>query len=96
MRVPLVLATGLGVGYAPFAPGTFGSALDPSTRLKYRDTNLYGTGKWCRVLIDATINLDFEPEENYGGNRYPPMVRPEKQDWDLVDKRWSEYGFRKK
>ena len=27
MRVPLAVATGLGVGYAPFAPGTFGSAL---------------------------------------------------------------------
>ncbi len=25
MRVPLLLATGLGVGYAPVAPGTFGS-----------------------------------------------------------------------
>ena len=60
-----------------FYPGTFGSALDPSTRLKYRNTALYGTGKWCRVLIDCTVNLDFEPEENYGGNRYPPMVRPE-------------------
>ena len=27
MRVPLAVATGLGVGYVPFAPGTFGSAL---------------------------------------------------------------------
>ena len=36
-----------------FYPGTFGSALDPSTRLKYRNTALYGTGKWCRVLIDC-------------------------------------------
>ena len=47
------------------------------------------------MLIDCTVNLDFEPEENYGGNRYPPMVKPEKQDWDLVDKRWKEYGFKK-
>ena len=61
-----------------FFPGTFGSALDPSTRLKFRDTNLYGTGKWSRVLIDATINLDFEPEANYDGDRYPPMVRPDR------------------
>jgi hypothetical protein len=77
-------------------PGTFGSALDPSTRLKFRDTNLYGTGKWCRVLIDATINLDFEPEENYQGDRYPKMVKPEAVDMDLVEKRWEEYGFKKK
>lgn len=27
MRFPLAVATGLGVGYVPFAPGTFGSAL---------------------------------------------------------------------
>ena len=77
-----------------FFPGTFGSALDPSTRLKYRNTSMYGTGKWCRVLIDATVNLDFEPEENYGGKRYPPMVIPEKQDMDLVEKRWKDYGFK--
>ena len=44
-------------------PGSWGSLLDPSTRLKDRDPMLYGTGKWCRVLIDATVNLDFEPEE---------------------------------
>ena len=79
-----------------FFPGTFGSALDPSTRLKYRDTALYGTGKWCRVLIDATINLDFEPEENYQGDRYPQMVKPEPIDMELVERRWEEYGFKKK
>jgi hypothetical protein len=47
------------------------------------------------VLIDCTVNLDFEPEANYGGDRYPAMVKPEKEDWDLVDKRWREYGFKK-
>jgi 4-hydroxy-3-polyprenylbenzoate decarboxylase len=78
-----------------FFPGTFGSALDPSTRLEFRDTNLYGTGKWCRVLIDATINLDFEPQANYGGDRYPPMVKPEKEDWERVERRWAEYGFKR-
>jgi 4-hydroxy-3-polyprenylbenzoate decarboxylase len=76
-----------------FYPGTFGSALDPSTRLKYRNTALYGTGKWCRVLIDCTVNLDFEPEPNYGGDRYPPSVKPDPRDWDLVEKRWRDYGF---
>jgi 4-hydroxy-3-polyprenylbenzoate decarboxylase len=78
-----------------FFPGTFGSALDPSTRLKFRDTNIYGTGKWSRVLIDATINLDFEPEANYDGDRYPPMVRPDERDWEHVERRWHEYGFKR-
>jgi 4-hydroxy-3-polyprenylbenzoate decarboxylase len=77
-----------------FFPATWGSLLDPSTRLKDRDPLLYGTGKWCRVLIDATVNLDFEPEEQYGGNRYPPMVMPHKADMDLVNSRWQEYGFK--
>ena len=77
-----------------FFPGSFGSLLDPSTRLKYRDPLLFGTGKWCRVLIDCTVNLDFDPEEQYGGNRYPPMVMPHKEDMDLVNKRWKEYGFK--
>ena len=51
--------------------------------------------KWCRVLIDATVNLDFEPEANYGGERYPPMVRPDQDDWALVERRWDEYGFKR-
>ncbi len=75
-------------------PGTFGAILDPSTRLKYRDPLTFGTGKWCRVLIDATVNMDFEPEEQYGGERYPPSVMPEKKDWDDVTRRWKEYGFK--
>jgi UbiD family decarboxylase len=77
-----------------FVPGTFGSALDPSTRLQYRDSVLYGTGKWCRVLIDATMNMDFEPQAQYGGKRFPPTVHPHKEDWDLVNRRWKEYGFK--
>jgi UbiD family decarboxylase len=77
-----------------FFPGTFGSLLDPSTRLKDRDPLLYGTGKWCRVLIDATVNLDFEPEEQYNGERYPPTVAPHKEDMDFVNARWKEYGFK--
>jgi hypothetical protein len=55
---------------------------------------LYGTGKWCRVLIDATVNLDFEPEEQYNGERYPAMVTPHKEDMDKVNARWKEYGFK--
>ena len=77
-----------------FFPSTFGSVLDPSTRLQHRDTLQFGTGKWCRVLIDATVNLDFMPEEAYRGKRYPDTVRPDPEDQELVDRRWEEYGFR--
>ncbi|MDP6429992.1 MAG: UbiD family decarboxylase [Rhodospirillales bacterium] len=78
-----------------FFPSTFGSLLDPSTRLADRDPMLYGTGKWTRMLIDATVNMDFDPEEQYGGNRYPPMVIPHDEDWEKVDSRWEEYGFKR-
>ena len=27
---------------------------------------------------------------NYDGDRYPPMVKPDAQDWELVDRRWQE------
>lgn len=76
-----------------FFPATFGSLLDPSTRLSQRDPMLYGTGKWTRVLIDATVNLDFDPEAQYNGNRYPAMVYPHQEDMDKVNDRWKEYGF---
>jgi hypothetical protein len=23
------------------------------------------------------------------------MVKPDKQDWDMVDRRWQEYGFKR-
>ncbi|MEE2760937.1 MAG: UbiD family decarboxylase [Pseudomonadota bacterium] len=78
-----------------FFPSTFGSLLDPSTRLSDRDPMLYGTGKWTRMLIDATVNMDFDPEEQYSGNRYPPMVIPHDEDWEKVDQRWEEYGFKR-
>ncbi len=77
-----------------FFPSTFGSLLDPSTRLSERDPLLYGTGKWTRMLIDATVNLDFDLEEQYGGNRYPRMVIPHDEDQEKVDSRWEEYGFK--
>ena len=79
-----------------FFPATWGSLLDPSTRLSDRDPFLYGTGKWTRMLIDATVNLDFEPEEQYQGNRYPRMVTPADEDQELVNRRWEEYGFEPK
>lgn len=76
-----------------FFPGTFGSPLDPSTRFEDRNTALFGTGKWCRVLIDATRNLDLRPQEEYGGNRYPPSVELFDEHKELVARRWKEYGF---
>jgi UbiD family decarboxylase len=76
-------------------PSTFGLGLDPSTRKRDRDPTLFGTGKWNRVLIDATINLDYDPDPDFGGSRYPPTAWPAKQDEEAARKRWSELGLDK-
>jgi UbiD family decarboxylase len=77
-------------------PGTFGLGLDPSTRRRDRNPALFGTGKWNRVLIDATMNLDYDPDPDLGGARFPPTVWPAQDDVAAVKARWSELGLDKK
>lgn len=72
-------------------PANWGAGLDPSTRRRDANVHLFGTGKWNRVLTDATINLDYEPYED--GNRYPPSVRLSEQDTAAVMARWKELGL---
>ncbi len=60
------------MGAFQFYPGTPYSPLDPSIPLPQRDVMKYGSGKCTRVLIDATVNWELEPEEQYGGKREPP------------------------
>jgi len=74
-------------------PSTFGAGLDPSVRKRDRNVAQFGTGKWNRVLIDATINLDYDPDPDLGGARFPPTVRPAQADIDAVMKRWGELGL---
>ncbi len=76
-------------------PATFGAGLDPSTRRRDRNPALFGTGKWNRVLIDATENLDYDPDPDLGGARFPPMIWPPKSDVEAVYARFEEFGLRK-
>jgi 4-hydroxy-3-polyprenylbenzoate decarboxylase len=77
-----------------FFPGTFGSVLDPSVPLAKRDVLRYGTGQWTRVLIDATMNWELEPEEQFGGEIYPPLCTDIEPEYEkLTADRWKEYGF---
>jgi 3-polyprenyl-4-hydroxybenzoate decarboxylase len=83
-----------GLGDITTFPGTSGSMLDPSVPSEERDSVKFGHGKWTRVLIDATINWELEPQEQYGGNRYPPLgtaISPEMA--ETLKRRWKEYGF---
>ena len=82
------------MGDISFFPGTTGSMLDPSVPVHERDSVKYGHGKWTRVLVDATINWELEPQEHYGGNRYPPLgtaISPKME--ETLRRRWKEYGF---
>ncbi|MGE3710937.1 MAG: UbiD family decarboxylase [Hyphomicrobiaceae bacterium] len=75
------------------SPSTFGAGLDPSVRKRDRNAALFGTGKWARVLIDATMNLDYDPDPDFDGARYPPLIWPAKADLDAAKARWSELGL---
>jgi UbiD family decarboxylase len=76
-------------------PATFGLGLDPSTRRRDRNPALFGTGKWNRVLIDATQNLDYDPDPDLGGARFPPTVWPTEEDVAAAKARWHELGLDK-
>jgi hypothetical protein len=47
------------------------------------------------VLIDATMNLDYDPDPDFGGARFPPTVWPQQDDIDKAYARWSELGLGK-
>lgn len=75
-------------------PGSFGAVLDPSTRVEDRDEIRFGTGKWARILIDATRNWNYTKNPQWGGDVYPPRsttLSPEEE--ELVNRRWKEYGI---
>ena len=74
-------------------PGIFGSPIDPSTPMEDRNVAQLGTGLWNRVLIDATRSWHFERRPEWGGERFPPTVRPAPDDEARVRDRWTEYGL---
>jgi UbiD family decarboxylase len=76
-----------------FAPGNFGSLLDPSTNLEERDAYKYGSGKWTRVLIDATRNWEHTRWEAWNNSVYPPVIVMTKEIEGAVKSRWDELGL---
>jgi 4-hydroxy-3-polyprenylbenzoate decarboxylase len=72
---------------------TFGSVLDPSTFPEDRDPVKYGTGKWTRVLVDATRSWELEPSPAYGGRRYPPINTIDPALEEKIKARWADYGI---
>ncbi len=71
----------------------FGSVLDPSTPFEERDLVQFGSGKWARMLIDATRNWDLGGRPFWNNQPFPPVVVLSKEEEDLVNSRWEEYGL---
>jgi len=82
-----------GEGGVVIFPGIFGSPIDPSTPMEDRDVAQLGTGLWNRMLIDATRSWKNARRPEWGGERFPPTVRPSLEDEARVKARWSEYGL---
>jgi 4-hydroxy-3-polyprenylbenzoate decarboxylase len=58
-----------------------------------RNPAKYGSGRWTRVLIDATRSWDFDPSPVFDGRRFQPVYRiPEELEQQVCD-RWQEYGI---
>jgi 4-hydroxy-3-polyprenylbenzoate decarboxylase len=72
---------------------TFGSPLDPSTPHDAIDMRRFRTGKWTRLLIDATRNWELTPNEDWGGHSFPPVAKLEPALEQRIRQRWSEYGI---
>lgn len=73
-------------------PGTPGGVIDPSLSEIDRDEVKLGTGKWNRLLIDATWDLSLR--DQWLGEDFPPSslyIEPEVA--QRVEKRWGEYGI---
>jgi 4-hydroxy-3-polyprenylbenzoate decarboxylase len=85
--------TNAGLGGLVVFPGIFGSPIDPSTPLADRNVEDMGSGLWDRVLIDATRSWKLQRREEWGGERFPPTVRPLPEDEARVTSRWQEYGL---
>jgi len=75
-----------------FGP-TFGSPLDPSTSHDVLDMPRFRTGKWTRVLVDATRNWDLAENEDWDGQSFPPVGKLEPELEQKIRARWDEYGI---
>ena len=71
----------------------FGSVLDPSTPFEERDLTAYGSGRWARVLIDATRNWNFKRREAWNNAVFPPVCVLTKEEEDAARARLPELGL---
>ncbi len=57
------------------------------------DVAKYGTGKWHRVLTDATRSWEREPNPHFGGHRWPPLNTLAPALEAKIAARWPDYDL---
>ena len=67
--------------------------LDPSTPVAQANVRKYGTGKWTRLLVDATRNWEFERNPDWGNRRFPPVNTIPVELERKIRERWADYGI---
>jgi UbiD family decarboxylase len=72
---------------------TFGSPIDPSVSHDVMDVPRFRTGKWTRVLVDATRNWELAKNPDWNGQSFPPVGKLETELEKKVRGRWQEYGI---
>ena len=75
-------------------PGTRGGVMDQTIALSQRDETTLGTGRWNRLLIDATRDLRLANHDRFGRPTWPARsTDPDPKDMARVEERWGEYGI---
>ena len=75
-----------------FGP-TFGSPLDPSTAPEFKNMAKYKTGRWTRLLIDATRTWEYDERPEWEGRRFPPLTKIPAELEKKIHERWQELGI---
>lgn len=75
-------------------PATRGGVLDQTIPLAERDDTILGTGRWNRLLIDATRDLRTAVHDRFGRPSWPSMsTEPDPTEVARVEQRWKDYGI---
>ena len=75
-------------------PATRGGILDQTIPFAERNDTALGTGRWNRLLIDATRDLRTANHDCFGRPSWPSMsTEPDSNEVARVRARWAEYGI---
>ena len=53
----------------------------------------YKTGRWTRLLIDATRTWEYDERPEWEGRRFPPLTKIPAELEKKIHERWQELGI---